>query len=90
MLQAPNNMTFKVTYNYKPRTFDENGKYVDNDTYTISIIEDGKMERNEKGLLDISTGRTINVTVTEDELDQLYDEMKKAIWDRNDTRGYHE
>ena len=67
-------MTFKVTYNYKPRTFDENGKYVDNDTYTISF----------------NSNETIEITVTEDELDQLYGEMKKAIWDRNDTRGYHE
>lgn len=29
-------MTFKVTYNYKPHTW-EDGKYIDNDTYTISI-----------------------------------------------------
>lgn len=81
-------MTFKVTYNYKPKTFDKDGKYVDNDTYTISFV-DGKVERNEKGLLDIST-KTIHVTVTEDELYQLSKEIKDAIWDRNDTRGYHE
>ena len=64
-------MTFRVVYNYKPKTFDKDGKYVDNDTYTVSI---GDFHRE----------------VTEDELTEFYEEIKKAIWDRNDTRGYHE
>jgi hypothetical protein len=81
-------MPFRVVYNYKPRTFDDNGKYVDNDTYTI-FAEDCKVTKNNDGKLDIYS-KTISLTVTYDELDQLYDEMKKAIWERNDTRGYHE
>ena len=81
-------MPFKIAYNYKPRTFDKDGKYVDNDTYTI-FAEDCKATRNNDGKLEIYS-KTISLTVTQEELDQLYDEMKKAIWDRNDTRGYHE
>ena len=48
-------MTFKVTYNYKPKTFDENGKYVDNDTYTISI-KDLNLEVNEDELNELWLG----------------------------------
>lgn len=80
-------MTFKVAYNAKNHTW-ENGKYTDNDTYTISI-DDCKMNRNENGNLDIST-KTINLEVNEDELIELYLAIKKAIWERNDFRGYHE
>lgn len=41
-------MTFKVTYNAKNHTW-ENGKYTDNDTYTISI-NDLSLEVNEDEL----------------------------------------
>lgn len=81
-------MTFKVTYNYNPKTFDENGKYVDNDTYTISI-DDCKMDRNENGFLDISL-KTITLKVNRDELDQLWSQIGFAVAERNDVRGYHE
>lgn len=84
MLLAPKLMTFKVVYNYKPKIFDKYGKYIDNDTYTI-IIDDVKMERNEKALLDIFTKE-----INEDELYELQQEIHKAIWERNDIRGYHE
>lgn len=63
-------MTFKVTYNARNHTW-ENGKYIDNDNYTISI-------------------KDINMNVNEYELDELVEQIKKAIWDRNDFRGYHE
>ena len=82
-------MPFRVVYNYKPRTFDENGKYVDNDTYTIYAEDCNNMIRNNDGNLETSI-KTISLTVTEAELDQLSKEIKDAIWDRNDTRGYHE
>lgn len=80
-------MTFKVTYNCKSHTW-ENGKYIDNDSYTISI-DDCKMNKNENGKLDIST-KTINLTVNEDELDELWLGIKNAVVERNDFRGYHE
>jgi hypothetical protein len=45
-------MTFKVTYNYKPHSFDENGKYIDNDTFTISIKDIDKTV-NEKEIYEL-------------------------------------
>ena len=81
-------MAFKVAYNYKPHTFDENNKYIDNDTYTI-FVEDCKMTRNNNGNLDIST-KTISLTINEDELNELWTAINKAVAERNDIRGYHE
>lgn len=80
-------MTFRVVYNCRSHTW-ENGKYTDNDDFTI-YAEDCKVTKNDNGTLDIYT-KTIGLTVTREELDQLYDQIKKAIWDCNDTRGYHE
>ena len=65
---------FKVVYNHKP--FDENGNHI----YTI-FAENCKAIKKIDGKLNTFT-KTIYLTVTEEELDELKLEIEKAVLDR--------
>ncbi len=81
---------FKVTYNYQPHIFDDNGKYLDGDTYTISY-QSYELVRNDvdSNILNSSTN-VIRLTVNREQLEELLSEIDKAVKERDDVRGFHE
>lgn len=55
--------------------------------YKPHTWENGKYTDNDRYVVSI---KDLDITVTEDELYELKSEIKRAIYERNDVRGYHE